>query len=381
MIKKFTKEQANLFTFFRFPYELLDNLRYENVSIPAMVLYGLLLDRNSLSQQNDWFDEEGYIYIYYSREEVGKRLRLGENTVTKLFLELRNVDLIEEVRQGLGKPNRIYVGQFLTQPIDNSKNYKKSGYETSKSKVQNLKKYGSESVKNEDQEPQKMRPNHTYRNYTEKERLTHTHTDTEEPAKIEVKTEEKIVCVANLLTKKEENTQTPKTEGVENLQGQKSFESKATTCDKTTYGSSGSGKPTDNTRIEEKIVCVADSLTLQKEIKRITGCQVPVKKVGELLTISSLERIKYHLANWHIHKQHQKSEGAGWFFTVVEHDIEPEKMKIGFTGEKRKVPQRDNFGQREYTREYLESFYDNLTFDANSASGGQEPRSYTYINE
>ena len=84
---------------------------------------------------------------------------------------------------------------------------------------------------------------------------------------------------------------------------------------------------TDNIKTGEKFVCVDDSHTLQEEIKKITGYKVPLKKVRELLTNSSVDRIKYHLASWHIHKQHQKSEGAGWFFTVIEHDIAPEEKK------------------------------------------------------
>lgn len=126
-------------------------------------------------------------------------------------------------------------------------------------------------------------------------------------------------------------------------------------------------------------MCVDDSIPLQEEIKQVTGYQIPVEKARELLLTSSLERIKYHLANWHIHKKHQKSEGAGWFFTVIKNDIEPEKRKTDAIGNG-KVLQRDNFEQREYSKEYLESFYADLTeCKPDTASTSQEEKTYTYI--
>ncbi|HEY9758748.1 MAG TPA: replication initiator protein A [Oculatellaceae cyanobacterium] len=113
MIQKFTREQANLFTFYRIPKELFESPKYVNLDPLAKILYGFLLDRNSLSQSNDWVDEKGHIYIYFSREEVMERLKIARPKATSLFKELREVELIEEVRQGLGKPNIIYVGQFI----------------------------------------------------------------------------------------------------------------------------------------------------------------------------------------------------------------------------------------------------------------------------
>lgn len=112
--------------------------------------------------------------------------------------------------------------------------------------------------------------------------------------------------------------------------------------------------PADNPNTGEKTVCVDNSIILQGEIKKTTGYKVPLKKVRELLTNSSVDRIQYHLASWHIHKQHQKSEGAGWFFTVIEHDIEPEEKKTGGTGKKReeKAPQPEFFTA---TREKIEN--------------------------
>lgn len=157
-----------------------------------------------------------------------------------------------------------------------------------------------------------------------------THTDKlENTTKIEVKAEEKIVCVDNSPSKIDEKPSITKTE------------------------------------------------ELQKEIRKVTEQQLSIKKISELLTVSSLERIKFHLDNWHIHKQHQKSEGAGWFITVIENDITPEKKKAGFTGEKEKIPHRDNFEQREYTREQCQK-WENAFLDK-LVSQQEQDRPYTYI--
>jgi hypothetical protein len=110
---RFRREEADLFTFYRTPKELFTNPKYKVISSDTKLLYGFLLDRNSLSQQNGWVDKEGYVYIYFSREEAMELLGIARPKATSLFKELREVGLIEEVRQGLNKPNIIYVHKFI----------------------------------------------------------------------------------------------------------------------------------------------------------------------------------------------------------------------------------------------------------------------------
>ncbi len=107
VIDYFTAEEANIFTFYRIPKELFTNPKYKHVCAESKILYGLLLDRNSLSLKNGWIDERGYIYIHFSREEVMETLGIANQKATSLFKELSQVDLIEERRQGLNKPNII----------------------------------------------------------------------------------------------------------------------------------------------------------------------------------------------------------------------------------------------------------------------------------
>ena len=78
----------------------------------------MLLDRMSLSLKNSWLDENSRVYIYYSVQELCEDLNCSKPTVVKLLAELDSVNgigLIEKKRQGFGKPDRIYVKNFIAQ--------------------------------------------------------------------------------------------------------------------------------------------------------------------------------------------------------------------------------------------------------------------------
>ena len=77
------------------------------------MLYGLLLDRVSLSAKNRWVDEQGRVYIYYTLESIQADLLCANEKATKLLKELERYGLIERTVQGLCKPNRIYVKNFI----------------------------------------------------------------------------------------------------------------------------------------------------------------------------------------------------------------------------------------------------------------------------
>ena len=105
--------------FYQIPQELFVNSLYKNkLNSDSKILYSFLLDRLSLSQKNHWFDELGRVYLIFTREEVQNKLCLSEKTVTKAFKQLSNVKLIEEKRQGLGKPNLIYIGKIQHEKIN-----------------------------------------------------------------------------------------------------------------------------------------------------------------------------------------------------------------------------------------------------------------------
>jgi len=79
------------------------------ISNNARNLYTLLLDRHKVSIKNNWHDESGEVYIYFKREEMEQQLGISERTVTKVMQELKDLSLVEEKKQGLNKPNKIYL--------------------------------------------------------------------------------------------------------------------------------------------------------------------------------------------------------------------------------------------------------------------------------
>ena len=128
--------------YYQIPQELFVNRLYkEKLNSDSKILYAFLLDRLSLSQKNHWFDREGRVYLIFTREEVQNKLCLSEKTVTKAFKQLNDVNLIAEKRQGLGKPNLIYVGKIQHENIKNFVG-------TENLQVLNSKNYGSAEVEN-----------------------------------------------------------------------------------------------------------------------------------------------------------------------------------------------------------------------------------------
>lgn len=129
-------------SYYQIPQELFVNSLYkENLNSDSKILYAFLLDRLSLSQKNHWFDKYGRVYLIFTREEVQDKLCLSEKTVTKAFKQLLEVNLIAEKRQGLGKPNLIYVGKIQHEEID-------MFTDTENIQVLNSKNYGSGEVEN-----------------------------------------------------------------------------------------------------------------------------------------------------------------------------------------------------------------------------------------
>ncbi|MBQ7846220.1 MAG: replication initiator protein A [Clostridia bacterium] len=110
----FYGQQSEQFSFYRIPKMLFTDDRFWNVSTDAKLLYGILLDRMNLSARNGWMDAAGRVYIIFTLEETMAALNCGDNKATKLYNELeKKCGLIERKRQGLGKPNLIYLPCFL----------------------------------------------------------------------------------------------------------------------------------------------------------------------------------------------------------------------------------------------------------------------------
>ena len=111
----FYGQAGELFSFFRIPKALFQEQRFQDLSTDAKTLYGILLDRMSLSVKNEWFDKNGRVFIIFTIEDVKRTLRCADNKATRLLRELEKFGLIERKRRGQGKPCLVYVKNFSAE--------------------------------------------------------------------------------------------------------------------------------------------------------------------------------------------------------------------------------------------------------------------------
>lgn len=149
----FYGQSSELFSFYRIPKLLFQDSRFQPLSTDAKTLYGILLDRMSLSARNGWLDKAGRVFIIYTVQEVQDSLGCADKKATKLLRELEEYGLIERKRRGLGKPDLIYVKNFSS--------------ESSKTPYLNRDNDDSGTAPNTIQEPSEVRCNKTERNNTE----------------------------------------------------------------------------------------------------------------------------------------------------------------------------------------------------------------------
>ena len=95
--------------FLRLPLSLFANPNYKRLSAESKLVYSLLLDRMSLSQKNNWINEDGEVYLIYKREEIADILCITYKKAIAAFKELITAGLLLEKRQGRGFPNRLFV--------------------------------------------------------------------------------------------------------------------------------------------------------------------------------------------------------------------------------------------------------------------------------
>ncbi len=111
--------EAEQFSFYRVPRLLIKDERFKGLSSDAKLLYGLMLDRMSLSMKNGWLDDENRAYIIYTVDAIMEDLGCSKPTCTKIMRELdsdNGIGLIEKKRRDLGKPDIIYVKNFASVP-------------------------------------------------------------------------------------------------------------------------------------------------------------------------------------------------------------------------------------------------------------------------
>jgi len=114
-------DERNQFSFYRIPRQLVAGDSFKRLSTDAKLLYGLLLNRMGLSAKNGWYDERGRVFIYYTLDEIQEDMNCGHDKATKLLVELdsgkNGFGLIERIRQGQGRPTKIYVKRCTIREV------------------------------------------------------------------------------------------------------------------------------------------------------------------------------------------------------------------------------------------------------------------------
>lgn len=154
--------QSEQYSFYRIPKILFKDKTFKGLSTDAKVLYGLMLDRMGLSVKNRWFDVENKVYIIYTLKNIMEDFGCADNKATKLLKELdkeTGIGLIERKRQGLGKPDIIYVKSFVITPQEHNDSgiVKTTSQEPSEEQVRNRENHDSGNAEITSQESLKSR--------------------------------------------------------------------------------------------------------------------------------------------------------------------------------------------------------------------------------
>jgi len=151
--QRYTRQNIITNAYYQLPKFLFDE-EFSQLSNDARVLYALLRNRHEISIKNGWYDANDEVFLYFKREDMQALLGLSERTVAKAMKDLKADGLLEETKQGLGKPNMIYLLAAVgaLHGIGESPETRQTS--------QTRKFYGSGTVDFTGQEPQILRPNH-----------------------------------------------------------------------------------------------------------------------------------------------------------------------------------------------------------------------------
>lgn len=127
MLDFFYGREAEQFTFYRLPKVLITDKRFKDISNNSKLLYGLMLDRMSLSKKSGWLDDENRVFIKYSLENIAGDLGISKKTAGIILKELEASGLVDIVQKS-GKSNLIYVKNFISDSNSGSKGTKKDDH-------------------------------------------------------------------------------------------------------------------------------------------------------------------------------------------------------------------------------------------------------------
>ena len=156
-------QEAEQFNFIKIPQVFFTDEQFVSMSCEAKILYGLMLNRMSLSKKNDWLDKENRVFIIYTVEDVMETMSCAKAKAVKTIKELEDMKLIEKNRRGFGQPTLIYVKNFISkenkQVNGSSVGSKIELHEVSKSNFTEFENQTSLGLKSELNEVRNSNPN------------------------------------------------------------------------------------------------------------------------------------------------------------------------------------------------------------------------------
>ncbi|OHO42551.1 replication protein [Staphylococcus sp. HMSC034G07] len=107
--ERFNIQQQYREKFYQLPKVFFTNEKYMQLSNDAKIAYALLKDRLELSIKNNWFDDNGDIFFIFTNEKLKKILNVHNTKLGKIKKELSESGLLDQIRCGQGKPNKLYL--------------------------------------------------------------------------------------------------------------------------------------------------------------------------------------------------------------------------------------------------------------------------------
>ena len=147
--------------FYQLPQWLFDP-EYKDMSLRAKVVYALIFDRRSLSLENNWYDKNGDVYMYFTNQQMMEKLNCSEKTIISSKKELEKYGLIKEVRQGVNRPNRLYINGTVKITGQELENLQPGTVKITGQELENLQPIKTNNINtnitniNDDDRPQKL---------------------------------------------------------------------------------------------------------------------------------------------------------------------------------------------------------------------------------
>lgn len=157
MPRKNIKNQANQ-NFYMLHKVLFINEKYKKLSDSAKVTYAILNDRVSLSIKNNWIDQNGDIYFIFTNENLQEVLDKSKNTITKIKKELQEVGLLEQVKTGFNRPNKLYLHEIETNITIEKEIQNSTSNDDKSSNIKDSQIMGLQNPKQWDSRIPKLRP-------------------------------------------------------------------------------------------------------------------------------------------------------------------------------------------------------------------------------